>query len=405
MFRRLALCIPLLVGIGLATAGDAQRRPFYESAAESRAALEKALADQRLAARRSQQLEVEAARAVETAEKTARETAALAARIQEAEAGIAAAEARIALIDGERVQLRRRLAEREKPVVRLTAALQKFSRRPVGLAVLRPGSVRDMVHLRAVLGTAVPEMQRRTADLRAEIERGRALQREAEQAASTLRASESELAARHETLAELETRQRLASQRKSGEADREAERALALAEQARDLDALVGELDRAAGLRADLAALPGPLLRPPRPEESQVLIQNAPEQAEAPIVPPAGYRLPVSGRTVGGFGVPTEGGALSQGITLVPRPGALVVAPAAGRVVFAGAYRGYGRIVILEHEGGWTSLVTGLAREDVSVGEQLVTGSPLGVASPADPLVTLELRHDGEPVNPLAFLS
>jgi murein hydrolase activator len=70
-------------------------------------------------------------------------------------------------------------------------------------------------------------------------------------------------------------------------------------------------------------------------------------------------------------------------------------------VGFAGPYRGYGRIVIIEHAGGWTSLVTGLARSDVAVGDELVGGAPIGVAGPGRPAVTLELRSGGEPVNPL----
>ena len=91
-------------------------------------------------------------------------------------------------------------------------------------------------------------------------------------------------------------------------------------------------------------------------------------------------------------------------MTLAPRPGAQVVAPAAGRVAFAGPYRGHGRIVIIEHPGGWTSLVTGLARTDVAVGATLVAGAPLGIAAQASPQVTLELRSGGEPVNPLRFV-
>ncbi|MGB3166250.1 MAG: peptidoglycan DD-metalloendopeptidase family protein, partial [Alteraurantiacibacter sp.] len=110
----------------------------------------------------------------------------------------------------------------------------------------------------------------------------------------------------------------------------------------------------------------------------------------------------VTGRTLTGFGAPQASG-LSRGITLAPIGGAQVVAPAAGRIVFAGPYRGYGAIVIVEHASGWTSLVTGLARTDVRVGQQVVGGAPLGTASPGRPSVTLELRRDGEPVNPLLY--
>ena len=71
-------------------------------------------------------------------------------------------------------------------------------------------------------------------------------------------------------------------------------------------------------------------------------------------------------------------------------------------MVFAAAYHGFGDIIILDHSGGWTSLVTGLGRLDVRVGDMLVGGAPLGIAAPGMAGgVTLELRHDGQPVNPL----
>jgi septal ring factor EnvC (AmiA/AmiB activator) len=81
-----------------------------------------------------------------------------------------------------------------------------------------------------------------------------------------------------------------------------------------------------------------------------------------------------------------------------------VVAPAAGRIAFAGPYRGYGRIVIIEHDGGWTSLVTQLGRIDVAVGDRVVQGSPLGNAGPGRPVVSVEVRKDGAPVNPMTLI-
>jgi septal ring factor EnvC (AmiA/AmiB activator) len=128
-------------------------------------------------------------------------------------------------------------------------------------------------------------------------------------------------------------------------------------------------------------------------------------EAPAPtIAGPQGYVLPVAGRLVSGFGVSAPGVPVTRGVAVAPRAGAQAVAPAAGRVAFAGPYRGYGQIVIIEHAGGWTSLVTGLSRLDARVGDTLVTGAPLGIAGVGAPIVTLELRRDGEPVNPLQFV-
>ncbi len=394
----------LLCGVLVAGTAEAQRDPLSENPAETRAALSKALADRKAAEARSVELERQAKGARDAADRTAREAAALAARVQQAEAGIAAAEARIALTTRERATLREQLGREQQPVVRLTAALQQFARRPVALSLLRPGSVEDVVYVRAMLDSAVPQVQARTAGLRARLARSRQLHDQAIAAARFLRAEETRLGERRAELAALESRQRLASRQASGTADREAERALALAEEARDLDALVGELDRAGGLRERLAALSGPLLRPDRPEDARLAtLTDLPASDAAAAAPPAPYLLPVTGRTVTGFGA-QRGSATSSGVTLAPRPGAQVVAPAAGRVAFAGAYRGYGRIVIIEHAGGWTSLVTGLARTDVAVGATLVAGAPLGIAAQGNPQVTLELRSGGEPVNPLRFV-
>ena len=374
----------------------------FQSAEAATQALKRARIEAAQADKRGTRLEAEARAATQAADRTAREAAALAARIQQAEAGIAAAEARTALIDNERQKLQARLAERQEPLIRLTAALQKLARRPVALSALRPGSLRETVYLRALLETTIPQVRQRTAALRAEIDRGRQLEREAQQALSVLRESEKTLGQRRQRLAAIETRQRLESRRRSGDADREAERALALAEEARDLDTLVARLDAVGGLRKELAALPGPILRPSNPQASKVAANAKP--AAIPTGAPGQYQLPVDGRTLAGFGSVPEGGIRARGITLAPRPGAQVIAPAAGRVAFAGAYRGYDRIAIIEHGAGWTSLVTGMARIDVAVGEDLVEGAPLGIAAVDRPTVTLELRRNGEAVNPLDYV-
>lgn len=401
------LAAPLLIAAVLAAGALAQRPPAYETPEETRSAMERALAERTAAVERARRLEAAAERAGEAAQRTASQAAALAARIQESEAGLAIAEARLELIERQRHRLAVRLAERQEPVVRLTGALQRFSRRPLALSVMRPGSVREMVYLRAMLASTLPEVQNRTAALRSEIDRGNELQREAQRTVAALRAEEERLLERRRELSALETRQRLASRQASGDADREAERALALAEEARDLDELIERLDTASVLRDRLAALPGPIIRPPSPADSEVpddMRLTAAETGEQVMQRLAGYQLPVSGRTVSGFRSPTSSGGLSQGLSLMPRAGAQVVAPAAGRVAFAGPYRGYGRIVILEHEGGWTSLVTGMARVDVRVGEQLMGGAPLGIAGPSRNLITLEVRRNGQPVNPLELL-
>ena len=400
----LALSAVALAGAGASLAQSPEAQPLAQPG-DARAALVAARAEQRVAAARGASLERQAGLARDAVDKTQRQAAALAARIQQAEAGIAASAARIELIGRRRAALRASLAARQEPVVRLTGALQLLGRRPLVLGMLRPGSLKDMVHLRAVLETMLPEVRRRTRGLRAGIERTRLLQREARAEQARLSAGETTLDSRRTALAALESRQRLARRAAQGAANREADRALALGEQARDLDSLVGELEDAGQLRRRLAALPGPVPRPMRPGDARVLdaeMLDAEMLDGGPVfatgTPTLAYILPVSGSVIAGFG------GASRGITLAPRGGALVVAPAAGRVAFAGRYEGYGRIVILEHDGGWTTLVTELAQVSPVVGDTLVQGAPLGVAGPGRPRLTIELRKDGEPVDILAMV-
>ena len=392
--------LTLLLGYELSQAQSAIEA--IDSVQDAQTALRDAEAQGREAQLRAEAFERQAANATAAADKTAQESAAVAARVQQAEARIAENEAKVRLIAQQQLALRAELAQRQKPVVELTAALQRLSRRPAVFSLLRPGSLQDAVYLRAVLETMLPEIGRRTAGLRAAIERSKQLQRAAEQASVALRASQAELGQRRQLLASLETRQRLASRSASGNADREAERALAMAEQARDLTSLVGELDQAGRLRAQLAALPGPVLRPAQPQGNAVppLVESAAPAVDAP----APYQLPVAGRLLAGFGNGAAGQTQSRGLAIAARAGAQAVAPGAGRVAFAGPYQGYGAIVIIEHGGGWTSLVTGLARLDVRVGQTVIAGTPLGQAGPGRPVLTLELRKDGTPLNPLDFV-
>ena len=401
----LSVLLALVVtGPGRAVAADATLTNGAADIGQNRKALAEARAAADDARRRGEKLEADAAAATAAATRTAADAAAVAARIQQAQAQIMADEATIRIITRQQAELRDNLAAREWPLLRLTAALQRLSRRPLALAVLQPGSVSDAAHLRAVLASTMPEVRRHTAALRGQLAAMRGLRQQAVRAQGALAAQKATLGARQNQLVVLEARQRLAASASAGGADRETERADTLAEQARDLCDLVGRLEQAAVLGARLELLPGPLIRPPRPGQSEVVSLPAP--APAPSAP-SGYVLPVAGRLVTGFGDVVNGGGMngaepSRGLTIAVEPGAQVVAPAAGRVVFAAAYHGFGDIIILDHSGGWTSLVTGLGRLDVRVGDMLVGGAPLGIAAPGMAGgVTLELRHDGQPVNPL----
>jgi len=363
--------------------------------AQEQAALKAARRQSDEARDRSARLEQQASAARDDAEQARRRAAATAARIQQAEADIQAAQARIAIIARMQRAQAARLAARQEPVVRLTAALQMMARRPMALALVQPGSVTDAVHMRAVLGQILPVIQQRTAGLRAELARSRALRATAQQAAGALTQAQADRRERQAALAALETQKRVAARDYRANAGLESERALALGERARDIVDLMDRLEDAGDLRERLAALPGPLLRPARPDQTGA---PAPETVRATGGPPP-YRLPVIGQLVTGMGEVNDGGVRSRGLSLVTQPGAQTVAPTAGRIAFAGPYRGYGQILIIDHGQGWTTLITGLHRVTAQVGDTVRQGDPVGITGQGRPTVTIELRRNGRPVD------
>lgn len=354
-------------------------------------AANKAAQDAEARARRLQQA---AANERDEARRAKVREAAVAASIAAAEARITAAQARTVIVDRLLTAQRARLETQQGPIARLIAALQSLARRPAMLGLLQPGSTADIVHVRAVLGSAAPVVRERSAAVRDEIARTRRLREGAQIAARSLRDGREKLETERLVLVRMEAGHRLRATGYRREAMIESDRALALGEQARDLVELMDTLGAAAETREALEALPGPLPRPGAESEETVAAPSP-----APKGPPP-YRLPVAGGLVTGLGEVSEAGVRSRGLTLSTWAGAQVVAPAAGRVVYAGRFRRYGNIVILDHGGGWTSLVAGLDRVLVRVGDAPVQGTLLGSAPKGEaPRITIELRRRGDAVD------
>ncbi|SFR96053.1 murein hydrolase activator EnvC family protein [Sphingomonas jatrophae] len=347
------------------------------------------------AQQRSAELEREARAAKGKAARLAAQVRAVGARIRSAEAEIDAARARVAIVEARRAAQRARLAQGRAPLARLAAALQTLARRPPGFALVQPGSVDDVIHVRALLSASLPVVEARTAALRAEVAEADRLAMQAAAAAATLGAGQARLGEERAALARLEAGARARAVQLADGALFQIDRATALGEKARDIVDLMEELGVQAEVRARLRSLPGPALRPPLPG----LVALAP----APAGPPGGYRLPVAGRVVTGLGETARSGVRAKGITIATAPSARIVAPAAGRVAFAGPFRGYGAIVILDHGGGWTTLVAGLASASVRAGGRIAAGAPLGRAPAEEPRITLELRRHDRPVDALAL--
>ena len=122
----------------------------------------------------------------------------------------------------------------------------------------------------------------------------------------------------------------------------------------------------------------------------------------------ASLRIPARGRVVLRYGQSRADQGASKGISIRARGGAQVVAPYDGQVVYAGPFRRYGQILIIEHGGRYHTLLAGLDRIYAVVGQWLLAGEPVGVlGSPQSgrPELYFELRRAGQPINPLPWLA
>lgn len=387
--RFIVLGVALAAMLGSTGLVRAQAPTLAEQQARLKAASDASAAAQA----RSQALERAAANERDEAARARAGEAAIAQRIVAASADIAAAQARIAIVDRLMRAQRQRLFERQETITRLVAALQSLARRPAVLGLVQPGSTEDIVHVRAVLGTTMKVVEARSADVRAELTRIRQLRAGAVAAVASLREGKQRIERERIALVQMEAAHRLRSRDLDRSALVESDKAIALGEQARNLVDSMETITADSETRGTLAALPGPL---PRPGDTAA--STGAQRAAA-------YRLPVPGAVATGFGELSDTGVRSRGLTLVTRGEAPVVAPAAGRAVFAGHFRDYGMIVILDHGQGWTSLVAGLGSIAVRAGANLPQGAAIGRAGGGDaPRVTVELRRRGQPIDLTALL-
>ena len=365
---------PLAIAGGLMAqdniSDDAQQRAF-------RIAKERALR----AEQRSELLRQEASNADSAADRFIAQRAVLSAEIDAAEAQIDTAAARFAIISRRQNAQQSQLNAQSEPVLRLNAALQHMAGKPTYLLMMQPGQREDYIHLRAVMATVQPAIMRQTSALRQQIAAQNELQAQEAAALKSLRDARRQLKSRQAALAKLEGDASGSAGALSANAAIAFEQAIAQGERARDI---VGRIDNqrlSAAKASELAALDGPFIRP-GPSDPQPSGESA-------------YILPVAGKIVSGFSELTNTGYRERGMRLAVAEAARIIAPAAGTVTFAGRYRSYGQIVIIEHGKGWNSLITNLDSVQVAKGQKVDQGSLLGRAAKDAPDIGVELRKNG----------
>jgi septal ring factor EnvC (AmiA/AmiB activator) len=425
---------------------------------------------------RAEELEEKARDLSEQARGLKAKSVATARRIQDLERELTDIEETLAALESERRTKRRELKRRRGQLAETLAALQRIAVLPPEALAVARASPLEIVRSGKLLQVAVPEIERRATELKAEIAKLRQLTQEIGQQRQQLRKTAERLSHERTELEALAERKREARQQVAARSERAAEDARALAERAANMRELMEELrgqekarEAAMARRRAEQRTPTPATKPPpagstdaakppekpqtpetaknagnaknagkagsaAPSESQVARRTPADRpsaksdgarTQARLDRPGDIRdfpdrrssltVPAAGRIVTRYGERRDragGAARAQGIEIATRPGAQVVAPYDGKVVYAGPFRGYGRILIIEHGGRYHSLLAGLERIDAVVGQWLLAGEPVGVMAGADgaassrnPKLYVELRRTGQPINPLPWLA
>lgn len=377
--------------------------------------------EQRLAGNAERRASLDAEIAAIRADRAALNKALLdtTARTQATERRVSGLESRLSLLQSSETAIRRSLESRRGLIAEVLAALQRIGRRPPPAVLVRPEDILEAVRASMLLGAVVPDLRQEIEILGTDLGE---LVRLRDGIASERKALSAEL----EGLAG--ERQRLASlvearrEREAGAArDAEAQRRLdgELAAQAKGLREFVERMEKEISVASRAAESARAALEAETREQRQRLAALA-FRDPARLGPKIAFAeargllaLPAAGSQLRGFGENDAAGGTTRGVSFATRPGALVSAPSDAWVVYAGPFRSFGQLLILNAGGGYYVLLAGMQRIDVSLNQFVLAGEPVAVmgetsetaatitgSGAGQPVLYIEFRKDGVSVDP-----
>ena len=333
-----------------------------------------------------------------------------ATRSRDLENKVAATEARLKPLDENEASIRKSLDGRRAVIGEVLAALQRIGHRPPPALIASPEDALQTVRTAMLLGAVLPQMRQQVEalanDLAELVNVRRKITIERDQLQKQVASLEQE---RKRTSALVtERRKQQAEREKTLEAERT--RAGDLAKQVDNLKDLIAKLEQ--GLDPAIRAAREAARSDSRPALSAF---RDPGRL-APAVAFASLRghvpIPVNGVKIKAFGAPDGLGGSEKGLSIATRAGAQVTAPSDGWVVYAGPFRSYGQLLILNAGGGYHILLAGMDRISVDLGQFVLTGEPVAVmgsgshiaailaTGSSQPILYVEFRKDGSPVDP-----
>jgi len=328
--------------------------------------------------------------------------------VQQRERSLGALDAAIAVMQqGLDAKTREIAASRQQQEV-LLGALERLARTPPEALAFAPEGPVDRTRSAILIAAAVPALSAEARKLSGQISALTAVQSQIAAQRKDIDDAREALAIGRATLAQLTGRRNaLAGQLLHDDGKLAA--AGQLGDQASDVVDLIKRADAEADRRDKELLVRLRVLYGAPPKAAVPPDPTRPKTLRALDAPHTEMVWPVSGELVHRFGEADGSGRPAQGLTLQAVSDGVVVAPFDGRVDYVGRFRGYGLILIIRHGGGYHSLLAGLARVDVTAGQWLLAGEPVGSLpaakdKSAGATFYLELRRDGLPVDPQSRL-
>lgn len=340
----------------------------------------------------------------------------VAAGVRDIETKIAEAEARLLPLDAREQEIRASLDSRRSEIVEVLAALQRAGRRTPPALLVRPEDALQSLRTAILLGSVVPEMRVRAEKLVADLGELVGLRKSIAAERDRMAADRDSLKDEQTRLATLvDERQRQQSGIEKNMAV-EAARAIELSRQVDTLQGLIAKMEQDLKSAAKAAAtasrqgVPGALNGKPNLGALKDPGRLSPAIAFASAK--GLLALPVNGTKIRDFGGSDGAGGVEKGISLASRSGAQVTTPCDGWVVYAGPFRSYGQLLILNAGGGYHVLIAGMERISVNIGQFVLTGEPVATmgstsrvasilaANASQPVLYIEFRKDGTPIDP-----
>jgi len=350
------------------------------------------------------------------------------ARARALQSTVRQSEERLAGLRAEEDQLRGSLNERRTLLAEVLAALQRMGRAPPPALLVTPQDALSSVRSAILLGAVIPEVRSETQVLLGELEQLVSVSQGIRSSRESLESDLTQLAGEEERISLLIAEKRKASGDVQTKLAAESRRAAELAARATSLNGLIASLSREieSSREAVEAAKQAEEERKRQEAERIASAREKPQNDSsvfsnaARIAPAIGFSsakgllpLPVEGDMSLGFGEKDEDGEISNGLSLQTLTQTTVTSPADGHVVYAGPFRSYGELLILDAGDGYHVLLAGMEEMTVTLGQFVVVGEPVGrmgarrVASAADasfsttrPILYVEFRKDGNPVDP-----